>query len=407
MKMKISKILLIAVSIVPLAWFLPDFYDVLFKDSVRPPYVVYSAVSQDFYFFRSGKKGLTDREGNRYTEQQSDSLLPLFYYRQLYSQGKMPDTVRGVEIRPKMFKVSNYTVRLKSKDLDGPQIPLQPLFESVLRRGKLSFPHDVFRINKRMEFLDCASNQVNEKKSEAFTRALNEAGFQYPAARIYGNPSARKAYDWGYFVIDSSEKLFHVRMRNGLPLVKAVKLPEGVKKVARVQVTEQSSRRYYALVLSEAGNVYYLRSKSYQWVQFPIPPIDVYHENISISGNPLYQTIRVVGKGRVKAYAVTKDFKLENEYSEELPVWENSGKGRVKQYLFPFELSAFRAGSTFVNFHLKNFSWQAVFVNMLFSLLIVFWGRKRKQPANKLMLSFAVCLVAGVYGFVGAAVFQD
>ena len=86
--------LLVAVLLV---WQLPWGVNYLMVKSEGTPFTLYSEVLGDFAMIRRGGKELEylDRRGNRYGQRQFDSLLPLFYARQLVADGRFPDSIAG------------------------------------------------------------------------------------------------------------------------------------------------------------------------------------------------------------------------------------------------------------------------------------------------------------------------
>ncbi|BDD09434.1 hypothetical protein FUAX_18660 [Fulvitalea axinellae] len=395
---KIGKYALVSLAIIVLAWYLPYFFNLLFKENIRPPYPVYSAIKQDYYFFNRKGPGIVDKKGNEFSIKQADSLLPLFYYRQLYAQGKMPDSVQGIAMTPSLFKAKTYMTRLKAKDYDRPEIKLYPLFETVLKRGKLTMPNDVFRIGKKMEFIDCQSNTINEKKSEQFTQTLKKSGFTFPADMIVGNPSARKPYDWGYFVLDQKGELFRIWMRKGKAFCRHIKKADNMSEIARLVVTEHSSKRFFATILDSNGKVFHLSAPTYKWERLPIDPINPKTDDISINGNPLYHLVRVINNNEIKAYAIKQDYSLENSYSIRLDKWEDKNPGKLKSYIFPFVLSSKKEGSDFVNFHFKKFAWSSIWVNLFFAIL--FFLTEKKQCRHERYFGFALCCLFGIYALI-------
>ena len=78
-------------------------------------------------------------------------------------------------------------------------------------RVRLEMPGDLFRLKDNIEFIDPETNTVKEEKSNLFMKVFIQKGFKFPAKRVAGNPSTRKAYDEGYFIIDSNDKIFHLK----------------------------------------------------------------------------------------------------------------------------------------------------------------------------------------------------
>jgi len=49
-----------------------------------------------------------DLAGNIYSEAAFDSILPMFYFRQLMSDERFPDTIQGIAMTPKMVQTENF-----------------------------------------------------------------------------------------------------------------------------------------------------------------------------------------------------------------------------------------------------------------------------------------------------------
>ena len=74
-----------------LAWLLPWCYAFVFASPSWSPFTLYSCVTHGFAsvdFDRENNVAGRDLQGNTYTQQQFDSILPTFYYRQLAEIGR-------------------------------------------------------------------------------------------------------------------------------------------------------------------------------------------------------------------------------------------------------------------------------------------------------------------------------
>ena len=87
-----------------------------------------------------------DQSGNNYTQEQTDSILPLFYVRQLMADERFPDSLMGVPVSPRQVQITNFNFRVSAADINAPSVPLYPLLESMSGRVDLKMPDDVFRI---------------------------------------------------------------------------------------------------------------------------------------------------------------------------------------------------------------------------------------------------------------------
>ncbi|MDR0891495.1 MAG: DUF4857 domain-containing protein [Mediterranea sp.] len=251
----------------------------------------------------------SDLAGNIYTEDQFDSILPMFYYRQLISDERFPDSINGIAVTPRMIQTENFNLRNNPEDINAPKIGLYPLLESLSGRVDLVMPDDVCRFTPHgVEFIDMASNSVNEAKSQLFTEAMTKKGFQFPMTEISGNPTVKKEYDEGYVLLDAKHQLFHLKQVKGRPYVRAVVLPEGLT-LKHLYITEFRSRKTLALMTDVANHLYVL-DKGYNVVKTGIPSYNPETQVLTVIGNMFDWTVRVTGPEEDNYYALNA-----NDYS--------------------------------------------------------------------------------------------
>ena len=142
--MKLFSQLLLGLTIVCLLiWQLPWCYNFLTARSTKAPFTLYSSVIGDFAMMTpSGDKGMlrSDLSGRTYTQAQFDSILPMFYFRQLMSDERFPDTLNGVPVTPRMAQMENFNFRVVPSDINAPHIGLYPLLEGMSGRVDLQMP---------------------------------------------------------------------------------------------------------------------------------------------------------------------------------------------------------------------------------------------------------------------------
>ena len=79
-----------------LAWLLPWLFSFVTAEPAWRPFTLYSCVVHSFASLDHGDDGSVvgrDMRGNTYTESQFDSILPMFYYRQLAAEGRFPSQI--------------------------------------------------------------------------------------------------------------------------------------------------------------------------------------------------------------------------------------------------------------------------------------------------------------------------
>ena len=104
---RFSTILLYVTIAFLLLWQLPWCYNFFVVKPEKTPFTLYSFVIGDFaQMGQEEGKGTVRRDlaGNIYSEAAFDSILPMFYFRQLMSDERFPDTIQGIAMTPKMVQ---------------------------------------------------------------------------------------------------------------------------------------------------------------------------------------------------------------------------------------------------------------------------------------------------------------
>lgn len=378
---RISQLFLFFTATVLVAWALPWFYHFLCDKPERTPFTLYSCVSGNFaYIDYSADEGILykDLSGRVYTDKEFDSILPFFYYRQLLSDGRLPDTIGAAAVTPQQIGMQNFMLRHSPSDLNKKTAPLYPLLEAMSGRVELKMPPDVFRLNECIEFIDMETNRVDEAKSERFTRALSAKGFVFPARYVKGNPTTRKEYDEGYFLVDASGALFHLKQLKGRPYVRLIERPEGVQ-VRDFFITELSNRRFYGLISDQAGNFYVLSNPGYEWHRLPVEPFDPRRDGWMIIGDMLHWTVSVAGSEGTRFYALdAQDYSLVDTLAyPALP-----GRGEcLAAYLFPFEMQFTSYDDEYVYPRVRDVSPGALWLNLALAAAWLVYRRKSWRRA--------------------------
>lgn len=289
-------------------WALPALVHKATYSPDRYPVVYYSSVLDQFGLIDYGDKQtpLTDMEGNRYTAAQFDSLMPLLNYRQLMTDGRLPDSIGGYEVTPQLLRSTSFIFRYNPRSLSQPDPGLYILFESMPKRLGLEIPPDVMRLGKDVEFLDAETNSVDREKSDRFRGAFDKAGYTFPARWASGNPSPRKAYDEGYFSLDAAGRLYHIKMVNGRPYVRDTGIGQTMD-ILWFSIYEVANKRFYGFLFDREGNIHIIESDlqgGYETVRLDMDPIDPYSEQVSIMANLLYWTVTVTGADGCRYYAL-------------------------------------------------------------------------------------------------------
>lgn len=257
------KYLIITLAIVMLTWLLPAFYELLAPRTDKMPFVLYSCLDSTFIRFETHGKQIqyVNSRGERFTKAETDSLLPLFSFRQLVAEGRLPDSLFGVALTPKLIQQNTFHFKTSPKQLNKPAVGLYTLLESASGKVDLTLPPDVFRLTRDgLEFIDCETNTVNRAKSLSFTRELTKQGFTFPVHLIWGNGTTRKDYDNGFLLTDANDRLFQLKMVKGTPFVREIAKTDPGIRFTDVFVIEPANRALVGLVVDDAHRLYAVRA---------------------------------------------------------------------------------------------------------------------------------------------------
>lgn len=288
-----AKAVLTLTTCVLICWIAPWLYHFATDRTHRTPFTLYSSVTGEFasIVHENGQNSYIGQSGQRYTEAQFDSILPMFYYRQLIADERLPDTLFGQAINPRTIQTENFIFRTMPAEVNKKTIPLYPLLESMSGRVDLEMPSDVFRITgKGIEFIDMESNRTDTAKSRLFTDALLKKGFRFPAQIVSGNGTTRKEYDNGYLLTDSSHELYNLRMVQGRPYVRKIEMPDGVIP-EHMFVTEFRNRRWIGFIADNRQRFWVLETGTYQFRQVELPPFSPANTSMTIIGNMFDWTV--------------------------------------------------------------------------------------------------------------------
>jgi len=399
---KISRYAIIVILVVVAAVFLPRFYWKALGKSTSRPTVYYSPVLDDFVYSQTGASGVMeyqDLSGGSYTIKEYQQLLPFLYARNLEKWGVLPESIKGLPVTVHFIQKNLQYSRLRPYELNDPGVALYPLFESESDFTTLEYPNELFRIRERMEFITAATNTVDERLSVLFTEKLESLGFQFPARMIAGNPTNMKPFDEGYFILDSQNDLFHVKMAKGQPYCVPIPKPADMD-IRYISVTENPRREFYGMILTQADEVYLIMYDAYRLVKLPLVDFDPDEMSFGLLIDPLNSTIQYSGKGTVKTLVTDRAY---NVLAENVMHWvtnEEKAVGRIEKYLFPFCLNTRVGNSRFLHLDFEYYGPHSLFGVLFFLLLFVGIKYYHKEKIGADWFDLVVVASTGIYGFL-------
>lgn len=372
-------------------WVLPSLIKKMTDGAKNYPLVYYSSTVDELCIidFVHDKDSFSDTKGNRYPRTQYDSIIPMLNFRQLMMDGKLPDTIEGQPIDPKMIRMKQVIFRYYPSLLNAPQPQMGVLLEAMPKRLNLTLPGDYFRMGDEMTFIDAETNKVDVQKSARFTEAMKRKGFTFPVKNYWGNPTTRKAYEEGYFCLDSKGELFHVKMVNGRPFVKNTEISKQME-ISWFSMMEVPDKRFYGFVFGKNGETGIIESDGggYRLVKMQIPPFDITKDDLTVMGNMLYWTVRVTNEEGMNCYALHSD-NLEKvsqfHMDEKTTLWDE-----ISPWLFITTLSFENENSAYVSFYFTDLSYKALILNIFIALLFMMLWKKETMYRRRLMALYLI-----------------
>ncbi|MCL3779524.1 DUF4857 domain-containing protein [Prolixibacteraceae bacterium JC049] len=395
--MKIFNRIIILIAILAMAWGGPKLFRLVTDTSTRTPFVYYSCVDKTFCQMTFSDSGIvrSNKHGKVYNESEFDSILPMFYYRQLLAESRMPDTIKGKAINMRFIRGNSFFFRYRPNSKYTPSVKLFPLFEAIPKRLKLELPEDVFRMNNGIEFIQPETNELDVEKSKKYTSILLKKGYQAPARLVAGNPSTRKSYDNGYFIVDKNYEVFHLKQLNNRPFIKKTNIPANLK-VKHIKVTEYASRAFYGFLWDKDNKMYLIHSQDYELIPIPTPPFNLEQDNMVIMANPFYWNISVINNAGKTCWAI--DIDKQEKVDDITCLTPENSKVKYGKWIFPFELRFLSGKDNYVK---PRFTWNiysAIPFNLILMLIFVFIQYRRTKRWH---IEAAIwTLFTGIFGLI-------
>ena len=404
-------ILLVIITTLVLSWAVPAIVRISTTTASRYPFVYYSVLLQRFLIREmspDNKQTHIDPEGNHYTREAFDSLTPMLSYRQLMLTGSLPDTILGVPIDPQELRAKSFVWRYNPRNIHTSVLQLYFMYESESGRANLEAPEDVFRLKDRITFIDKFTNLENAAKSDLFQAALEAAQFAFPAQQVWGNLSAKKAYDVGYFVRDSRGQLFHLLMAKGEPSVHNTHAGDSLE-AAYFNVLEVADHSIYGFLVARDGTIYTLGADDrYTLTRLDLPPINIDEHSVQLMSNLFYRLVNVSTPDSVTCYVLDAATLRQHDRPYVIHAAGNRWN-TVARWLFPIYLSFSSHYSDYLQPTFKvRFGWSLVISHLTFFAYLFFAGRKRaKQNIPLRLVNACVIILFGLPGLIASLLFKS
>lgn len=415
---KLATLSLVALTLLVSAVYLPRLYEKIFFERVEKTHLLYSPVTRRFIYKEKiigpvpdaavikaedhhSEIAYRDTDGTYYTRVEFEKNLPFIYYKNMELWGLMPLALSGRTFDKAAIKKNRQVLELKPGEIDDrhPQTRMWPLLESNPGQARLVFPEDRFRMTAdAMQFVNADTNTVDTDLTAVFTRALKEKGFAFPARSVNGKFTILKPFDEGVFMVDADYRVFHLKRRDGRPIVVRTPIDPALK-TRHIKIVENRRREYYGLLLADDDSLYLLTCDNYRPIRLPLEDYDPDRMDFKLLVNPLYRTAVWSDDAVIRAVAMDSNYHPLDRYSHRMSRAIITPAKRLHEVLFPFSLrlEAENGGYLRLSLHMGG---RLSLIGLLASLVFFTLGFRMHKGRFPDIAGICLVAVTGVYGWL-------
>ncbi|MFB6317003.1 DUF4857 domain-containing protein [Saccharicrinis sp. FJH54] len=401
---RLSKNIVIIISILTLMFLIPLLFDLIFKPLPENVLITYSTYKDEFLLNK--KHGPTTQystaDGQQISKETYYSRLPVFYYRKLEKNGKLPDSIKGEPLIINNLKQHSYFFRLPEGIADEVQPVLVPMFENTDEATHYNIPVDFFSFKHSIKFINVYTGEEDTEKSEKFTNSLVEPGFVFPVKRIYGDIRVQKNFDNGYYFLDAHNHLFNLKMVRGEAVTEIIPLPRDLT-VKFIFCTDPVNMEILAVIVSQQNEIYLHLGTTNAVIKTDINGYNPSRDELLIFGNQFNKTFLFQNDREVRLNVINDNYKTFRSFQYKRSPKKFQTYDVFKDFFIPVRITFnFRKNQVIK----PHFEISAGLTFLLFNLtlaLTLFLIRKKEKPYKALLIT----LVAGLPAFITFLVIRE
>ena len=394
---KFASLILIIFSFLVLSFYLPKIYSDLIKNDSLATYVFYSSKNKEFIYKKHfGEHNFTygTSKGETISSKEFEEALPFVYWRNLDIQKKLPINIDGTIYTKTQIRKARQSFKFDFRDLheNKKQIALYPLFKPNSKKGMIAFPNEMFTLNKNFTLYDSEENSINKKLSEKYTKIFEKKNFLFPAKIIAGKTTNIKPLDEGYFILDSKDDLFHMKVYDNQMHLKKIAYDKNIK-IKDIKISESRKKEFYGVLLNKKNELYIITYKDYKLKKLELPLYDAKTMKVEIYANPMIKLLRFQDKKHVFTIAYDKNFRYIDQYKSEIPQVNNYFTKAYK-YLFAFTIKK----DEYKNYEKYNFEFNSYFsyiLNLILAFCFLIFTKFKNTKEN--LIKIVLLLLGGIY----------
>lgn len=246
--------------------------------------------------------------------------------------------------------------------------------------------------------IDLLTNSINLEKTEKLNDELKGLNFAYPAKQYFTNPSIRKAFDEGAFIVDNDDKIYHLKQIDGKLILKYTNIIK--PDIINIIISEDLRREFYGLIVTknDTGLIDY----DYNIIDLNLSQYDPFNANLNFNISPVDKIVTITTKDNIYTKVMDLNYAKINENDFKLDKLQS--KRYIKAYFLPFELKISQP-SYFYKFEFVNFSKMGFCLSILMAIL--YFAYRLKFNSQRDIYGTAVVVIFGLYGLISTIFFKE
>ncbi|MSN96784.1 DUF4857 domain-containing protein [Campylobacter sp. FMV-PI01] len=308
--------------------------------------------------------------------------LPFDFYYYLSSIKNFPSKFDFFENDTSLITLNSQSTTIKKDEHKYKNFPYVGLIESQPKYLRLKYPDFLIDFDKKVVL-----NVNNLSIDRDYTKLFNEAfkHFNFPLIKYFQNSTILKNFDDGVFLVDSKDKIWHLKFTNGSIDLKDTGL---IKHPIFIKIDENVRYEYHALMISsdEIGVISY---DDYKFIKFPIKD-DLKNFDITYEVNPLHKIITLDNGEQIITYVLNPDYTF---FAKNI-LDKNVQYSEILKYFLPIKLDIFDYKFTF---YFDKIFYEMIILNSILSILYFIFYKKFIDSIFILLFGFSALFSAFAY----------
>ncbi len=275
-------------------------------------YLFYSPTLDDFVFQHNGEHhqfryGTSESSLSKAEFEQS---LPFVYWKNLDIQGKLPIQISGRTFDKRAIRASRMSLQYQPNKLRQPPVDLYPLFNPDSRKGSIPFPEQALALLPNQFIVyDAETAQENDELSREINILSQNQKIRFPIRSVWGKTTNMKPFDWGYFIKDDNNDIYHLIRSDHKTSLNKIDLPKDVGNIEFIQVSENRHKKFYGYAISEYSKVYLIQYPDYTLLPLELDKFDYQSMSFQFLSDPLHYLLRYDDGTTYRAVLFDKNYR--------------------------------------------------------------------------------------------------